>query len=81
MTLKHLEDQEGSEELVYAKFVIGSDGKQSPQNATVNSQKSCAGAHSWVRKELGIEMDGDQTGGSIPYAHLHGPLTVSLYAF
>ena len=81
VTLKNLEDQEGSEELVYAKFVIGSDGKQSPQNAIVNSQKSYAGAHSWVRKELCIEMEGDQTGGSTPYAHLRALLTASPYVF
>ncbi|TCD71733.1 hypothetical protein EIP91_005499 [Steccherinum ochraceum] len=43
VTLKHL-DGEQEEEVVHAKYVIGTDG-----------------AHSWVRKTLGVTMDGEQT--------------------
>ncbi|KIL65347.1 hypothetical protein M378DRAFT_77050 [Amanita muscaria Koide BX008] len=44
VTLKNLKSPNEPEEVVHAKFVLGSDG-----------------AHSWVRKALGIVMVGDQT--------------------
>ncbi|TBU43844.1 thioredoxin-like protein [Dichomitus squalens] len=45
ITLKHLDSEDGDEEVVHAKFAIGSD----------------AGAHSWTRKALNIGVEGDQT--------------------
>jgi len=48
-------------EIIHAKFVIGADGKQRSRAIRAYRFNSRIGAHSWVRKTLGIMMDGEQT--------------------
>lgn len=61
-------DEEGSE-IVHAKYVVGADGKlcdllQAERTVTYLHLNS-PGAHSWVRKTLGITMDGESTSKTI----------------
>ncbi len=53
-------------EIVHAKFVVGADGQfTSTMTEVLYAERHCLlGAHSWVRKTLGIAMDGEQTGRS-----------------
>jgi phenol 2-monooxygenase len=36
----------------------------------------CDGAHSWVRKKLGVTMDGEHTGKHLYYEFIHGISTI-----
>ncbi|KAJ8473160.1 hypothetical protein ONZ45_g16403 [Pleurotus djamor] len=53
VVLKHLQALPGQidTEVVHAKFVVGADGRS----------HIIFGAHSWVRKSFGIQMEGEQT--------------------
>ena len=62
MTLKNSNAPDEPEEVVHAKFVLGSDGKAADfDDAFTPTHPNDVGAHSWVRKALGITMIGDQT--------------------
>ena len=64
VTLKNLECGEDDLEIVHAKFVLGSDGTlASHLESNRNGLHGyTVGAHSWVRKALGISMEGDNSG-------------------
>ncbi|KAF8555663.1 hypothetical protein OG21DRAFT_1438464 [Imleria badia] len=53
-------DEENKTEILHAKFVVGADGESFPTSPQATGIQS-VGAHSWVRKALGIEMEGEQT--------------------
>ena len=63
VTLEHLDAiDESKTEIVHAKFVVGADGEPYPTCSRSSIDIQFVGAHSWVRKALGIEMEGEQTG-------------------
>ena len=66
IVLKHLDAAPGqpSEEAIEAKFVIGADGMYEiyTRSDSVDSVGTL-GAHSWIRRTLGIPMEGENTGG------------------
>jgi phenol 2-monooxygenase (NADPH) len=56
-------DGQADTEIVNAKFVVGADGAFPKHYKHKNESDPCfAGAHSWVRKTLGIDMTGEQSG-------------------
>lgn len=69
VTLKYLDPPTGQSdtEIVNAKFVLGADGQYTVCSArSKHAAHPTTGAHSWVRKALGITMDGEQTGAPTP---------------
>lgn len=82
VTLKRLnvpEDQQ--EEIVYAKYVLGSDGTLQDLRDFFAHCFSFQGAHSWVRKTLGIAMEGESTGGHIVSDTLTSSTPISDYVW
>ena len=62
VALKRLNDSDNAEdEVVHAKFVVGADGNVRTYVRNVGTN-NIAGAHSWVRRTLGINMEGENTG-------------------
>ena len=55
-------DEESKVETIHAKFVVGADGESYPLAFRYGTDIRSVGAHSWVRRALGIEMEGEQTG-------------------
>lgn len=64
MTIERLDavDEENKTEVVHAKFVVGADGERYPLIYVYSTDIQSIGAHSWVRKAMKIEMEGEQTG-------------------
>ncbi len=67
--LEHLQAG-GTTETVHSKFVIGADGQQLNVILAISSDFQVTGAHSWCRRALGIEMEGEQTGMCAPQIRL-----------
>ncbi len=64
--LEHFDREEDKTEIVHAKFILGSDGECRGSHSAHFESYTSAGAHSWVRKTLGIEMEGDVSGALRP---------------
>jgi phenol 2-monooxygenase len=68
VTLQHLNAPNGQEdtEVVHAKFVVGADGTFPIMQVQMSESEShSVGAHSWVRRTMGIAMEGEQTGNQL----------------
>jgi phenol 2-monooxygenase (NADPH) len=68
VVLEHLQaqDKNNATEIIHAKYVVGADGQNQlsiPHHSSLIQLLFLSlGAHSWVRRALGIEMEGEQTG-------------------
>ena len=62
--LQHFDGAEAEREVVNAKFVVGTDGECLALRLLNTSLSLRPGAHSWVRKAMGIQLEGGQTGNA-----------------
>jgi hypothetical protein len=72
-------DGQGDTEIVNAKFVVGADGAFPEHYKRKNESDPCfVGAHSWVRKTLGIDLTGEQSGRQLQ-AYLYAQFFILLF--
>jgi phenol 2-monooxygenase len=55
------------EEIVHAKFVVGCDGAFPRCQHNKYNHFLSIGAHSWIRKQVDITMDGEQSGENVDH--------------